>query len=412
MAVTVIVLILVLPLLLITGFFACELLIGLATGRTRYGASDEQAVKARAVIVVPAHNEEAILAGSLGELTASAQDIPILLIADNCSDRTAEIARGCGVRVVERFDAVKRGKGFALARAAEELAGEKVDVVIVVDADCRIDQTSLRALVAAVVARGAPAQALNWMKNDGDTTPMVKISNFALLLKNLVRQRGLQRMIGQVHLTGTGMAIPGRLFTPDHFATASIVEDMKVGLDLAEQGHPAVLVEQAKVWSMPSDREGTIEQRKRWEGGYFTLARSVVPPTLWRGVRLGQWRAIGIALDLAIPPLVLFVLASGAALVGEALLAWLTPLSWGVVAIHLALFAACAVGIVLAWWKEGRALVGLSDLLRIPAYILWKIPLYLGLMREGSPRAWARATRTEERTAGKPTDRADPSADA
>jgi len=39
------------------------------------------------------------------------------------------------------------------------------------------------------------------------------------------------------------------------------VEDMKVGLDLAEQGHPAVLVEQAKVWRMPSDREGTIEQR-------------------------------------------------------------------------------------------------------------------------------------------------------
>ena len=254
-----------------------------------------------------------------------------------------------------------------------------------------------------MVTRGAPAQALNWMKNDGDTTPMVRISNFALLLKNLVRQRGLQRMIGQVHLTGTGMAIPGRLFTPQHFATASIVEDMKVGLDFAEQGFPAVLAERAEVWSMPSDRDGTIEQRKRWEGGYFTLARSVIPPTLSRGIRRGQWRAIGVALDLAIPPLVLFVLFIGATLVAEAMLAWWASLSWAIVALHAALFAACAIGIVLAWWKEGRAVVSLGDLLRIPAYILWKIPLYLGLIREGSPRAWARATRIEERSV-KPDD--------
>ena len=49
---------------------------------------------------------------------------------------------------------------------------------------------------------------------------MVQLSSFAFLVKNLVRQRGLQRIAGKVHLTGTGMALPWRLFDQADLARA------------------------------------------------------------------------------------------------------------------------------------------------------------------------------------------------
>ena len=113
-----------------------------------------------------------------------------------------------------RTDVERRGKGFALAAAREFLRADPPDVVVVLDADCRIDRASLETLSAAAFSSRRACQAINLLAPDLAAPPMVQISNFAFLIKNLVRQRGLQRLAGRAHLTGTGMAMPWKSSTP------------------------------------------------------------------------------------------------------------------------------------------------------------------------------------------------------
>ena len=70
----------------------------------------------------------------------------------------------------------------------------------------------------------------------------MQISNFAFMIKNLVRQRGLERLAGRVHLTGSGMAFPWSTFAEANLGGANIVEDLALGIKLAEGGGGPMLV--------------------------------------------------------------------------------------------------------------------------------------------------------------------------
>ena len=87
-------------------------------------------------IVIPAHNEETILRATLDSCRAI--DYPgdlfsVFVVADNCSDSTAELARQSGVACLERFDSDHRGKGYALAWAFPQVLESGVDAIVVLD---------------------------------------------------------------------------------------------------------------------------------------------------------------------------------------------------------------------------------------------------------------------------------------
>src|ERR1044071_2181040 len=93
-------------------------------------------------VVIPAHNEALVLEPVLRRLQAlnyPQTQVEIVVVADNCTDATAEIARGCGVRVIERTSAAERGKGHALAYAFETLRAESFDAYVVLDADTLVE---------------------------------------------------------------------------------------------------------------------------------------------------------------------------------------------------------------------------------------------------------------------------------
>src|SRR5262249_44443524 len=120
----------------------------------------------------------------------------IVVVADNCHDRTAAIARQAGATVVERFDDERRGKGFALEFGMQFLAEEHADVVVIVDADCRWEPGTLDALARTAVAAGRPAQSDYLMTSPPRPTPRDIVSQFAVTVKNRVRQRGMARLGG------------------------------------------------------------------------------------------------------------------------------------------------------------------------------------------------------------------------
>ena len=388
--VTIIVLVVLAPLLVINLFFVAEVAAGLPRSR----ASQWPSAQGRTTIIIPAHDEDQVIGRTLAGLKAAAgTGFDILVIADNCSDRTAEVARAAGVNVVERHDTSRRGKGFALAHARDYLSSYPPARIVVLDADCRSDAKSLAALAGACEAIDAPAQAINLLEPAPAAGPLVQVSSFAFLIKNLVRQRGLQRLAGSVHLTGTGMCLPWALFADADLATASIVEDVRLGIELARKGRHPRLIAEATVWSPHADESQTLGQRSRWEGGYIALARATAPGLLRDGlVRLSP-RTLLAGLDLTVPPLALLVLLTGAAFLLAVLLAAIGLSSWLPAALLGAVGVAAALVLLLAWWREGRAFLSPAALIRLPLYPLWKIPMYLKLARSGAPKSWNRTER-------------------
>ena len=380
---TALIAILLAPFALLTSFFVAEVLAGLLP----IPAARKRASRASAVIVVPAHDEGPVIAETLRRLTQAVGDgMRILIVADNCSDSTAEEARAMGVQVVERDDPKLRGKGHALAFAVDRLAAAPPDILVVLDADCTIDGPSLLALVESAAASGSPSQAINLLRPDRDASPLVQLSTFAFMLKNLIRQRGLQRLAGRVHLTGTGMAMPFRLFRASAQVRSSIVEDLALGLELAEQGHAPQLIEDAFVWSGGSSEQGTLIQRSRWEGGFLATASRYGPRTILKG-------SILAGLDLLVPPLALFAALNLLVLAVAAVLTLASNAAWWLIVVHALLLALAGIAVFAAWLREGRRFVTLGVLARVPLYILWKLPMYLGLARRGAPGEWLRTGR-------------------
>lgn len=317
----------------------------------------------------------------------------VLVIADNCSDDTAEEARKAGAEVVERRDPERPGKGHALAFAAEHLAADAPEVFVVLDADCATDRESLRALVDGAVRSKGPVQAINLLRPDKAASPLVQLSTFAFMLKNLVRQRGLQRIAARVHLTGTGMAMPFDMFQASGKVQSSIVEDLALGLELADAGHPPLLISEAYVWSGGASEQGTLIQRRRWEGGFISTALRHGPKALMHGLARFDLRRMLAALDLMIPPLALFAALNFMVLAMAALFTLLTGAAWWPVLTHLGLLVAAGVAVLLVWVIEGRKFMSFATLARIPLYVLWKLPLYVGLARRGAPTEWLRTGR-------------------
>ncbi|CAA9487585.1 MAG: Dolichol-phosphate mannosyltransferase in lipid-linked oligosaccharide synthesis cluster [uncultured Sphingomonadaceae bacterium] len=381
-------LLITLPFTLLTLAFTIEVVLGLRGVPPGPRGHREP----RTVIVMPAHDEAAIIGESLARLRPEVDGrTRILVVADNCGDNTAEIARAGGAEVVVRTDAQRRGKGFALAFARDRLAADPPDCVVILDADCAVDRESLKRIASLAYETGRPVQSVNLLRPDLSADPMVQVSNFAFLIKNLVRQTGLARLAGRVHLTGTGMAFPWPLFASAPLATNDIVEDLGLGLDMSTAGRPPLFAPDAFVWSGASSAGGTLKQRARWEGGFIATSMRRSLPLMWDALRKADPRLFWSGLSLSIPPLTLLVLANLAAgaLALALVLLGASPLP---LIVQAAVGALAAGSIVAAWRKVGRPYLSAAAAARLPLYLLWKLPLYLGLLK-GSPKTWLRAGR-------------------
>jgi exopolysaccharide biosynthesis WecB/TagA/CpsF family protein len=270
-------------------------------------------------VLMPAHDEEAGIAASIATLIPQLRPQDrLVVVADNCSDGTAAVARAAGAEVVERHDSVRRGKGYALDFGVRALGAAPPAVVIVVDADCAVDVGALSQLSRRCLQAQRPAQALYLMRAPADAGFKLRLATFAWTLKNHVRPLGYHRLGLPCQLMGTGMAFPWRILEAAPLASGHLVEDLQLGLDLAAAGSPPVFCPEARVTSaFASQAEGLQSQRTRWEHGHLGVIGSVAPRLLARALVRGQAGLAALALDVCVPPLAALVLLT-AGLVGAA----------------------------------------------------------------------------------------------
>jgi cellulose synthase/poly-beta-1,6-N-acetylglucosamine synthase-like glycosyltransferase len=389
--------------LLIPVLVVCiECLAALLPRRLDQSKSKSASPRPGAVVVVPAHNEELVLAGTLTQLQALllAGD-RLIVVADNCTDRTVEIARGFSAEVIERHDLTQVGKGYALDFAARYLDADArmlaEHVVIVIDADCGVSFDALNALAQQVASTNGPAQAIYTMARPlPPATPGELVSSLAFLLRNQVRPRGLKRLGMPCALTGSGMAFPWPVFRDAPLGTSCIVEDLQLGIDLLIKNHPTRLCEGARILgTLPEDHADAIIQRTRWEHGHLWVACSQVPRLLKSAISELRLAPLVMALDVLVPPLSLLIMTLFAATLMAIVWAMIGQSHWPV---RLLLTGDLAMGacLIASWISFGRSILPLVSFAAIPRYVASKLPLYLKFIIRRQTR-WIRTSRDNTR---------------
>lgn len=378
--------------LVLVAIFAIECIAGVWPS----GRRPERALSIRPAIAVliPAHNEALGIAAtlrSIGEQIRGGDRI--VVVADNCDDETATIARSFGAEVIERRDSVNRGKGHALAAGVAHLRQAPPAIVVFIDADCQIANGTLDALAADVMAFERPVQARNLQVAQPGASIGLAIGEFAFRIKNHVRPLGMSRLGLPCLMTGTGMALPWNLVEQANLATGHLVEDMKFALELAQKGAPPRFCERALVTSLfPTSTEAVETQRRRWEGGHLAMMRFAVGalsrPSAWRSAAY-----CALLLDVLVPPLTLL---AGAVAFMTLVAACAAILSVGLLPLTIAVAAALLflLAIGLSWAAFATELLPPRQLVRLPAYAIAKLYKYPRMLFSSGRHEWVRTDRT------------------
>ena len=230
----------------------------------------------RLAILIPAHNEE----DTVGTAIRSSLDLDyprdmfeVIVIADNCSDRTAGVSAACGAKCLVRQDAVRRGKGFALEWAFEKLRPDGYDAFVILDADCTIDRPAMREFDVHL-QRGAEAIQASYMVSNPDDNPMSYVLAVGNLIENLLFYDAKSRLGLTVLIRGTGMVLKASLLERIPWNAHSVVEDAEYSLRLVRAGLRVVFCSQVAVRSrFPVNQAQLRVQRERWAKGTLGFGR-------------------------------------------------------------------------------------------------------------------------------------------
>lgn len=361
-------------------------------------------------VIVPAHNEELVLAGTLDSL--GKQDYPVgcyevVVVADNCADTTAALAGSHGVTVLERTHAQERGKGYALNHAVTHLLSRPSppEGFVIVDADTWVAPDFLTRMSVRLQSAGGADGCAAWqgrygVLNFGESW-RAGLMAAAFDLVNHVKPLGREALTLSVGLKGNGMAFTRAVAEAQPWPGGSLTEDLDYSLELARRlGLRVGYAHEARVLAqMPTEAAQAGSQRTRWERGRLKMVRERALPLLWEGLRDRNRLLLDMGLDLMVPPLAelgaLTLAWFGLVLLGTAIHLLPHPAVW-LVGASLTL-AGLLVYILGGLRAAGAPPEAFAALLRAPFYVVWKFALALSGMARRRPgqtvEEWVRTER-------------------
>ena len=377
--------------------FVVECLLGLLSPSKSSFSETANSEKLRSVILIPAHDESEVIGATLANIVEKITgEDQILVVADNCEDSTAELAKKSGAMVVERRNLQEKGKGYALSygiNAIKDLFEIPPDIVIIIDADCYVEKDTLQLLKAYAFKTQLPVQCCYLMKSGTVDRLSVKIAEFTFLVKNRIRMRGLEFLGVPVPLTGSGMAFPWDILCSTEVGTGDIVEDMLLGVELVENKLGPKYIDVAQVVSFfPTDRKAEKTQRQRWEHGHLNILIAFLPRLFFASLKQKNLSVFGSFLNLTIPPLSLLVILIALFLFLFSTIALLITGDWSPTLILSIYLCSIVVVTALIWWTHGKQILSLPELLGIPFFVLKKGLVYIGYVFQ-KQTSWIRTNR-------------------
>ena len=347
----------------------------------------------RLLILVPAHNEEILLADCLDALARAASGydaVEVVVVADNCSDRTAEIARERGFRCLERHDASAPGKPPALAWAIEQEASQPSTAVAVVDADTIAAADFCTALLAAGPWRGRAGQCRQRVRTLTRTwltglSELLVESRYELALP-LKARAGLN-----CPLTGTGMVFGRDVISPDAWRAFGPTEDIELYGRLTAAGIEVAYVRDAVVTVLNEAKlKASVTQRRRWSAGRWLAARRYLRSVL-ASARIGTRQKLDAAAELLSPGPVEHLITATAGLAVAGLT--LVPGAWAVSGLLVLGLARPALYSMLAARRHPDSMRALVPLAMLPVYAIWRLTVTLSAPVVFLTRKWEKTKR-------------------
>ena len=348
------------------------------------------------LVIIPAHNEQESIARTLKSMARLERPgrVEIAVVADNCTDQTAEIARGLGATVLGRSNLEEIGKGYALQWALAQYDLADFSAVAVVDADTQVEPNMLVAMARAFENGAGGVQVRNELA-PVEGSRLADLQHMASVVENILFYRGRSVVGLPILLRGTGMAVTTETLSAHPWDSHSLTEDVDYAVRVIRTGTKVSFASETKVTSAASSTyQQSLSQKKRWASGTFNLIFDHFFPLLWQGLTRVRPALVELAFSLLLlsrPTLILacIVLWPLALLMGPSLQPWI--LWWPPLLAVLLMLYLC-FGVLLVKDKKKA----LAALLYIPFFGLWLTGVQLMALLERRRLIWTRTDRNKQ----------------
>ena len=269
------------------------------------------APRTRFLVAIPAHNEEAGIAATVQSCLAleyPAELFQVVVIADNCDDGTALVARREGALVLERHDAARKSKGYAIEFLIEHLhqSGEfeTLDALVLIDADSTVSAGLLRRFSELLESGTDWAQCYYTVSNP-DESWRTRLLTYAFCLFNGVTPSGQFRLGLGAGFRGNGMCLSTKGLRRVPWICHGLVEDMEYSWTVRLAGEKIAFIsdEHVKAVMLGHGGQGAAAQRRRWEFGRGELKKRLFGPIV-RSQQLNPLEKITSLIELTMPSMV------------------------------------------------------------------------------------------------------------
>jgi cellulose synthase/poly-beta-1,6-N-acetylglucosamine synthase-like glycosyltransferase len=361
--------------------------------RKRRPATRRSADPPRLLFLVPAHDEAGMIQSCVRSLMAlryPADRFRTVVVADNCTDRTAELARAAGAQSLERRDPKLPGKPRAIAWALTQLPVNEFDAVIVIDADTVVDPGFGSALAAVAPIADRAFQAYFDVRNPADSllTRMATV----LATANYRFAYALKRRVGvNAPLMGNGMCIGTGVLAAHGWKAFTIAEDWELYALYTTQGVAIEPLETAHLYAQEArSLEQSSTQRQRWTAGKLTVLGRLAGGLL-RSRKIGPAQKLDAMAELtAVGP----VLHLAVVIAVAALTALLRPpgADWLLIAL-VASVARPAVYTIAGLTVQPDPLRATLAFAFLPFYLVWRLGNAVAALRQLGDKPWVKTAR-------------------
>ncbi len=271
-----------------TLYFLLFVILGLKTKKNTKFKNPES----KFAVIIPAHNEEKVI----DKLIESVKNIDypkdlydIYVIADNCSDDTAQKVKNLKVNVYERFNDYKKGKGYALRYGFQRLGfingSSNYDAAVVFDADNLVKDNFLKAMNTRLLNGEKIIQSYIDSKNPSDNWVT---ATFSMMFWINDRYNLLSRYnvgLSSV-LMGTGMCISSDSLNKIGWDTVTLTEDLEYSIQALLKDTKTTFARETKIFDeKPLSFYASVRQRLRWGRGQLSVLFKYIPRMLWDGIK-------------------------------------------------------------------------------------------------------------------------------
>lgn len=348
--------------------------------------------RTRFVFVIPAHDEETGIGLTVKNLLSV--DYPremfdVIVIADNCTDRTTEVAEQSGAECLIRVDPKLRGKGYALRYAFSELLPRGYDAVIVVDADSIVSPDILRA-VDSRLSRGERVVQVHYGIANQDASILTYLFQVGNVIEDKFFWTPKETLNLPIILRGNGMCFTNDILRSYPWNAFSITEDTEYGIMLVEQGVRIHFADETGVYAFqPETLQQAFSQRLRWAAGNTTLTKRRAPRMILEGIRKRNLGIVDLGLSLIAGSKPLILIANLVLLSASVMCHSIPLLIWSSV-----LALAQGSYISLAILINGLTMQRTLRLVASPFYVMWLCIVSLLGLTGYRKNQWVRTSRT------------------